>query len=526
MKQKLKKQKWYHYLLFILLAVTIVFACKKIETTNTQLNTEDKFFSNHYPTNAKTNAILNYVKRQNEQKHFVDKVVTSVGYPHWDKTLIVSNKAKTQRTNSDSTEVFYIPFALPNDSTVKAILVIKTTNADTVHRFICNWQYKNFLSPTDTANKIADKMALLFMILEKNTFLHEKFKLKDTSLFNNHSSLISDTTKRTLTLKTIENVSGRTNLVTTLHICFDVIECGSVAWCDVHGGCDAPDPCPFDICHVIAMCDYIDIDFGSGDGGILTGGGGGDSGGGGGGGSDWIPPTDCYSGRTSTPNLPPCEPGWEPVEDNPVDFPTPCEKANNLKNDPVSIGKFKQLQLLVNSDHEEAYAMPQSANGAIQHFIGNSNDKKVKSTLTNMVRSHLHNHYNDVDELSLFSPDDFSAIAQFFSGNKINPNNFTMGVTTSFGTNYIMVIDDPTAFSNFINSYVYDENTNENLPNLFTRYGIHHSSTIAANELAMLQLFKDKGSGIKMLKADANFTQFEELTLNRDSKIVVPIPCN
>ena len=279
MKQKLKKQKWYHYLFFILFAVTIVFACKKIETTNTQLNTEDKFFSTHYPTNVKTNAILNYVKRQNQQKHFVDKVVSSVGYPYWDKTLIVSNKAKTQRTNSDSAEVFYIPFALPNDSTVKAILVIKTTAADTVHRFICDWQYKNFLTPSDTANKIADKMALLFMVLEKNTFSHEKFKLKDTSLFNNQSSLISDTTKRTLTLKTIENISGRTNLVTTLHICFDVIECGSVAWCDAHGGCDAPDPCPYDICHVIAMCDYIDIDSGSGDGGILTGGGGGDSGG-------------------------------------------------------------------------------------------------------------------------------------------------------------------------------------------------------------------------------------------------------
>jgi hypothetical protein len=347
MKQKLKEQKWHHYLLFILLAVIIVFACRKVETTNTQLSTEDKFFSNHYPTNAKTNAILKYVKRQNEQKHFVEKVVANVGYPYWDKALIASNKVKTQRTNSDTTDVFYIPFALPNDSSIKAILVIKTTATDTVHRFISNWQYKNFLIPTDTANKIADKMALLFMALEKNTFSHENFFLKDNALFNEPNRTISDSSKRILKLKTIENTSGRTNLVSTLHICFDISVCGTPEYCKLHGGCDAPNCC-CGLCYYDISCDYIDIDSGSGDGGILTGGGSGDSGGGGD--SGWTPPADCYSGRTNTPNLPPCEPGWESLGDDETSTTLPLWITDSLQTI-----CFKQALLKISSGSQNTF---------------------------------------------------------------------------------------------------------------------------------------------------------------------------
>ncbi len=107
MKQKLKKTAWHHYLLFCFLTLVLFFACRKVEITSTSISTEEKFFSNHPTSDSKLNAIINYVKRQNDKKHFVNKVVDQIGYPYWDKSLVLNSNSKTLLSDKTSLDEKY-----------------------------------------------------------------------------------------------------------------------------------------------------------------------------------------------------------------------------------------------------------------------------------------------------------------------------------------------------------------------------------------------------------------------------------
>lgn len=325
MKQKLKKTAWHHYLLFCFLALVLFFACRKVEITSTSISTEEKFFSNHPTSDSKLNAIINYVKRQNDKKHFVNKVVDQIGYPYWDKSLVLNSNSKTMKGKSDSgINVFVIPFVRDNQNAVNACLQVLTTATDTTIKYLCDWQYRDTVS----AGIGARQQTLLLMQLDKQVFGSRVYKIKDSSCIG-----LSDSGRVIRYLKlnnsqmnrSISNpINGKTNSLSILTIehCVMIDDAPletNDGWITGQGELYT---------FGVENCWYEYYFFETGGGGSGTGG---DENGGEGGGDDGTPPPCNGSGGRTNKVTNPCEPGWIPLDDDETSTALPMWIIDSLQ---------------------------------------------------------------------------------------------------------------------------------------------------------------------------------------------------
>jgi hypothetical protein len=49
---------------------------------------EEKFFNSHRTADLTEKALVEFVKKQNNKLHFVEKTVKQIGFPRWDKAII------------------------------------------------------------------------------------------------------------------------------------------------------------------------------------------------------------------------------------------------------------------------------------------------------------------------------------------------------------------------------------------------------------------------------------------------------
>ncbi|HRF23140.1 MAG TPA: hypothetical protein PLR98_03225, partial [Chitinophagaceae bacterium] len=136
------------------------------------------------------------MKRQNDKLHFVAQTVRQIGYPRWDKAMAISKtdaSVNGRGQTADSANIYYVPFVRDSQNYVNASLIVKTNPADTSFSYLCDWQYSilNFSTNTIT-DTTAEKFALFFMVLDKNTFGHQNFNIQDKRLFNGNTNY-SDT---------------------------------------------------------------------------------------------------------------------------------------------------------------------------------------------------------------------------------------------------------------------------------------------------------------------------------------------
>jgi hypothetical protein len=114
----------------ILAGITVYVACRKADRQMDRpaaFTENGKFFSNHRTADPTEAAIVDFIKRKNAKSPFIDKVISQIGYPYWDKIMSFKKPLNTsnERGNTgDSASIYYIPFVRDSQSYVNASLMI------------------------------------------------------------------------------------------------------------------------------------------------------------------------------------------------------------------------------------------------------------------------------------------------------------------------------------------------------------------------------------------------------------------
>ncbi len=326
MNIKLKAQ----WTFVIMTSIIVFYACRKTDQTPEQKTVptknsaiEERFFKENAPVNVSVQSILDKVRRDNDKLHFVESIVQKVGYPYWDKAVVQKFTGQNKNNTGDGTQYFIIPFVRDSQQYVNAELVFKIEGADTLSKWRCDWQYKNYNHGQGADTATAEHYVLTHMIMNYTVFGDSVFKLTDTTLFSNNTLPKTNGIK----LKANNNVAGKGNSTTT-------------------SSGPLPDNCVYttglDENGIVVITGVLClVEEGTAGGGgmlvITTGGGqwwyydesgGGNPGGGNNGGGGYTPPDpDCgppapLKGTTN----PECGPGYIP-------FPEPILTVNYLANE-------------------------------------------------------------------------------------------------------------------------------------------------------------------------------------------------
>ena len=102
-------------LLLIVIGLLTYVACRKTDRQQiTEKNVsaiEEKFFNSHRTSDPIEKALVDFIKNKNDKEHFVEKTVSLIGFPRWDKAIKNGNKSSRQgRGASDTVNITYIPF--------------------------------------------------------------------------------------------------------------------------------------------------------------------------------------------------------------------------------------------------------------------------------------------------------------------------------------------------------------------------------------------------------------------------------
>jgi hypothetical protein len=104
--------------------------------------------------------------------------------------------------------------------------------------------------------------------------------------------------------------------------------------------------------------------------------------------------------------------------------------------------------------------------------------------------------------------------------------HFTMGVVTD-STSYIMMIDNPVKFKNFINA-----NLNDDVGVQLFQYSFYKTFKISENNPAnlngrrFLTAMNHFNTGLKIFRGNVDLSQFSPVKISEDGLSVVPDPCN
>lgn len=289
-------------------------------------------------------AIAGYLHRLNEINGFAEKAIKKVGYPRWDKAIIVDKKANTLIESEDSVVITHIPFVRDSQNYVNASLVVRTTPNDTTLNYVCDWQYAQMPYGVPDTDSSAN-YAKYFMFFSKRTTGQSAFLITDTFLFSSSPRMHSNDRLKLTILD--NNATAGMPETNTNQMCYPVVHCGSPGYCgevcDYYSptGCIEPGTCylSFD------CITYPGGDNGGGDGGPVGGDpGGGGSGSGSGGSGSGVPP-DCQgptpAGTGFIETNITCTPGWEPVPDEPEE---PVTSYNVFSVDTIGIGNGLQTE--------------------------------------------------------------------------------------------------------------------------------------------------------------------------------------
>jgi hypothetical protein len=194
------KQILFPFFSFFLLSLILSQqSCKKSDIYSTSIdekNAIEKFLTAPAGVNPTVNRIINAAKKQEDKYHFLDKIITNEGYAMWQNARIMTGghsshdildesapSASPSSTPSANDTIVLIPLVLPNTSYVNSFISCNVN--DTVGiKLYKGRDYSNhsFSKNSDSLN--AHKIALTCMNLERETFQHNVFNIKDKRLLN------------------------------------------------------------------------------------------------------------------------------------------------------------------------------------------------------------------------------------------------------------------------------------------------------------------------------------------------------
>lgn len=300
--------------LFTILALTTlitVISCRKTDqpegSTDITNFVENKFFNTNRTSDLTEQSLVRFIMRENNKNKFVEKAVSQIGYPRWDKIVKSENsKSNSFKGSSDSLLVsYYLPFVRDSQNYVNATMIIHAGIFDTTFSYICDWQYNQIQNSNSNITDSAEYYAVFFMCLDNRVFGYNKFTITDTTLFNNGQN-----TPLFVTLdSTIQ--SSKSNTLIAIDHCWQVtviyqVPCISVKPASKASRIEIGFACFTQTYQTYCWTEYINTNDGQTGAGGSTGGGGGNYG---------LPPSCNGSTTVSKVNTQtlPCGSGWTPI---------------------------------------------------------------------------------------------------------------------------------------------------------------------------------------------------------------------
>jgi hypothetical protein len=303
----------------VMITGLLIHSCRRIqreELPEVKVNTvKEKFFDVPATVDPIIKALADKIRRQNDQYNFVDELVKRVGFPKWDKSLIVTNEGSrtaVARVMDDSTALVYIPFAIDSLGLVKATLLIQVSPSDSIFRLINDWEYRNF--GFDSTGNYAWRALNLFHVFatfQRTIYNDSIFQIMDGRIMDGDSSWHPK-----IKLRPVNSPNGRFSYLQPVQYCYATyieIPCtgGGNSKLSVGSAC-------YQFNGYVCTTIMVDIDE---DGNIPPPPGGNTGGGGGGTGPTW--PYPCGGGNNNPPaRLSVAEPcpgptGWYPLPEQP-----------------------------------------------------------------------------------------------------------------------------------------------------------------------------------------------------------------
>ena len=537
-----------YYLLFTITALLfLVYGCTKLDVERSREITSlsgDKFFSKSSNKSPQVQRVIEEFKNRNVETNLIIPFLKKYGEPLWDKAFVVKSKRKT---NARSTEgltdtVIIIPVIQPDIQEVQSY--IKARLSDSVQLEIhTESEYRNLrFSNAETLTNEAEKLAIRFMLLNKDVFSHESFIINDKRLFH-HSSNYSDTAN-TVRMLSLQTTQSNSRLIT---VCVDIIttttnyHCTNTGTC-TSGICDNCYLCVTSSTSISTACEsWWDDD---GEGGGDTGGGGGGTGG------------DPCSGRGSITGALPCgDPGgggWDPIPIDDEPQQNPCDQVKAVANNVVNatyMQKVKDLgtSLNLNLNYEKTVSLIEGTPPIITEGSGTSNNASAQlpDITGQKYLSFSHTHPNiPPGTYSVFSFGDLRRMSMLLHSGQLESDKFVAYLSTYKGTYYALTISDMNKFSDFF--YYYNNSGSSAQGNIIKwlesqnkanrveqKYFqdkvnplIKETDIDNNNVLSMfLDFMKEANLGVTLFESNANFDTFTKVE-KQSNGIINRTPCN
>jgi hypothetical protein len=435
-----------------------------------------------------------------------------------------SSKANNITNSGAEDTVIVIPFALANTKRVNGFITATLNDSISLYYQLAK-DYKGYPQSNTNNNTgfTSTKFAALIMLLEKNTFGYEKFKVSDyQNLFKSNNP--SDLQNAPFL---VELSTSTQNVFATMSICITT---------QIPSHCTCNDPASCDMCLIdcaYQICFDFDVEVGGGDNGPIPGGG--STGTSGGSGIPYLPPPCAnppaggpvplvgnVNNVSQGPALPPCPPpgpgtGWNPA---PPVVVNPCDVyISSLQNDSTFASKFRDLGNQLSLPYEVGYEVQNRQTNTYSNLIvGNATSYGGAVEFPNQVDidGTIHSHFNGLGEM--FSPGDVLSVARTFLNNQARDKaNLFMGVATGSG-NYLIKITDTAKFRIFANKIagnadkenVFKDKYNEEFNNMNNSY---------FNEKGFLKMMQDYrlNGGLTLYRDFENCKKWKALTLQTSS---------
>lgn len=212
--------------------------------------------------------------------------------------------------------------------------------------------------------------------------------------------------------------------------------------------------------------------------------------------------------------------------------PTPCKTITTVGKHirtKTLLGDLRTKSTEVDLDgkyKETSYTLTSNTDGSIteQPYIGIPGTNEMKFSLSNQIDGYIHNH--NPGGFSIFSPHDLASLSLMYKMGKIKDiNSFVFGVVTTAGTQYIITIENSAAFGNFASNFVANGQINESyVKQLDEKYYMNGITTgnnnITGNEAGLLNILQQSNSGLKILKGDSTFSNWNIIQKGSNDQII------
>lgn len=238
----------------------------------------------------------------------------------------------------------------------------------------------------------------------------------------------------------------------------------------------------------------------------------------------------CYDdgGTTTTPPPPPPSPPGNapsPPASNPTPV-DPCAQGKALAGNQNFVAKLNYLKTQATTPGETNYVM--NADGTYTQRTdaanGGTNQNYPMSYFNNSV-GFIHNHGQGAGILSVFSPADIGSLFNIIStGTGINASTYTYALVNQYGQSYLLSISSQSLFASWAATYMSNGATNGAFNSLYNSF-VSPSNSAATNETNFVNLMTLTGTGLTLMKANANNNGWSQLVKNSDGTYST-IQCN